>query len=174
MIIKRNGTAPIQNDRLTVKAWKLYFISLSQKSHKKEPLEEPWKLPYYAARGSNPASLRLHIYSPLMCFIISFSDSSGVLQCWQVAHIRLQLWSNKRYEHGQGKAGHLRVKKKGRCVGKRTWFRKSIWLATYVVHRTRSAGKLKNCVVLQVKDAAVSLSIVIFGSKVQLFYTQIT
>ncbi len=33
---------------------------------------------------------------------------------------------------------------------------------------------LKKCVVLQVNDAAVRIRIVIFASKVQLFYTQIT
>ncbi len=33
---------------------------------------------------------------------------------------------------------------------------------------------MKKCVVLQVNDAAVWIRLVIFGSKVQLFYTQIT
>jgi hypothetical protein len=77
-------------------------MCLYHKSHiknLKEPLEEgiqPMEtsvLLNYAARGPNPASLRLHIYSligPLMC-AISFSDSSGVLQRGQVAHIRLRL-----------------------------------------------------------------------------------
>jgi hypothetical protein len=35
-------------------------------------------------------------------------------------------------------------------------------------------SSLEKCVVLQANDAAVSSRLVIFGSKVQLFYTQIT
>ncbi len=44
--------------------------------------------------------------------------------------------------------------------------------SSYARHPEKSA--LKKCVVLQVNDAAVRIRLVVFGSKVQRFYTQIT
>jgi hypothetical protein len=48
-------------------------------------------------------------------------------------------------------------------------------LHQYLRYRYKyTINKLKKCVALQVNDAAVRIRLVIFESKLQLFYTQIT
>ncbi len=108
MIIKRNGTgvqSPYSKwSPYCVRAWKIVFymhacLRKPQKKNLWRGMTAPGNFSSIKLCCTRFESLRQYICSligPLMC-VIPISDSSGVLQCGQVAHIRLRLWSNKRH-----------------------------------------------------------------------------